>query len=284
MITERTYSIHELMPYIDWAYFFHAWEVPARSVEAQTLKEEAMQMLLTLETDGEPIAKGRVGLFRAGARGDDIVIETEFGRSGVREFESSRVVIPCLRQQHATDGGPNLCLADFVKPWTSQGAGDTVGVFATMVDYDPVARQRSDAYLRMMSQTLCDRLAEATACRLHQEVRTTIWGYAPDEQLTISEMMSEKNRGIRPAVGYPSLPDQSINFVIDPLIGMRDMGITLTENGAMIPHASVSGLMIAHPESRYFAVGQIDQQQVEDYAARRRMDTGKIKRYLFNNQ
>ena len=189
-------------------------------------------------------------------------------------------MIPCLRQQHAVEGGPNLCLADFVKPWGEKGAEDTVGVFATMVDYNPDNRYGRDAYQRMMAQTLCDRMAEAAACRLHQEVRTTIWGYDADEQLTISEMIQEKNRGIRPAVGYPSLPDQSLNFLLDELIGMSEMGIRLTENGAMRPHASVSGLMIAHPASRYFTVGPIDDKQIEDYARRRGMTIEEIRRFL----
>lgn len=269
MVTERRYTTTELLPYIDWAYFFHAWGVPARSQEAQTLKAEALQMLQALDADGLT-AKGRVGLFKAGAQGDDIVVESR----------ESRVVIPCLRQQHAVDGGPNLCLADFVKQWGEEGAEDTVGVFATMTDYDPDSRYGDDAYQRMMAQTLCDRLAEAATCRLHQEVRTTIWGYAADEQLTIGEIMGEKNRGIRPAVGYPSLPDQSLNFLLDKLIGMSEMGIRLTENGAMRPHASVSGLMIAHPASRYFAIGPIDAQQMEEYADRRGMTCEEMKKFL----
>ena len=233
-------------------------------------------MLQALDADGLT-ATGRVGLFKAGARGDDIVVESRESRVESRE---SRVVIPCLRQQHAVDGGPNLCLADFVKPWGEQGAEDTVGVFATTVGYDPDSRYGNDAYQRMMAQTLCDRLAEAAACRLHQEVRTTIWGYAADEKLTISEMIGEKNRGIRPAIGYPSLPDQSLNFLLDELIGMSEMGIRLTENGAMRPHASVSGLMIAHPDSRYFAIGPIDAQQAEDYAQRRGMTYDEMKRFV----
>ncbi|MBQ7741474.1 MAG: 5-methyltetrahydrofolate--homocysteine methyltransferase [Bacteroidaceae bacterium] len=271
MVTERRYTATELLPYIDWAYFFHTWAVPSRSGEAKALKEEGMQMLQTLEENGEPIAKGRVGLFSAGAQGDDIVLVTAGGQT---------TTLPCLRQQHAVDGGPNLCLADFVKPWGEQGAQDTVGVFATTVGYDPDAKWGHDAYLHMMAQTLCDRLAEAAACRLHQEVRTTIWGYAADEQLTISEMIQEKNSGIRPAVGYPSLPDQSLNFLLDKLIGMSEMGITLTENGAMRPHASVSGLMIAHPKSRYFAVGPIDAQQAEDYAQRRKMTPNEMNKFV----
>ena len=274
MVTERRYTATELLPYIDWAYFFHAWGVPARSDEAQALKAEGLQMLQALDADGL-IAKGRVGLFKAGAQGDDIVLATDEGQA---------TAIPCLRQQHTVDGGPNLCLADFVKPWGEQGAEDTVGVFATMVDYDPDGRYGRDAYQRMMAQTLCDRMAESAACRLHQEVRTTIWGYAADEQLSISEIIHEKNIGIRPAVGYPSLPDQSLNFLLDKLIGMSEMGIRLTENGAMRPHASVSGLMIAHPASRYFAIGPIDTQQMEDYAHRRGMAMDEIKRFIINRR
>ncbi|MBO4729849.1 MAG: 5-methyltetrahydrofolate--homocysteine methyltransferase [Bacteroidaceae bacterium] len=283
MVTDRRYTTTELLPYIDWAYFFHAWGVPARSKEAQTLKAEGLLMLEALDADGLS-AKGRVGLFKAGARGDDIVLESQESRVESQEARGkereARGIIPCLRQQHAVDGGPNLCLADFVKPWSEQGAEDTVGVFATMADYDPDSHYGDDAYQRMMAQTLCDRMAEAAACRLHQEVRTTIWGYAADEQLTISDMIKEKNRGIRPAVGYPSLPDQSLNFVLDKLIGMSEMGIRLTENGAMRPHASVSGLMIAHPASRYFAIGPIDAQQMEDYAHRRGMSSEEIKKFL----
>ena len=134
-----------------------------------------------------------------------------------------------------------------------------------------------------MTQTLCDRLAEAAACRLHEEVRRKLWGYAPEEELTIHDLLHEHHQGIRPATGYPSLPDQSINFILSPLIGMDRIGITLTENGAMQPSASVSGLMIAHPAARYFAVGPIDETQLHDYAMRRGLDEDRVRQFLTAN-
>ena len=134
-----------------------------------------------------------------------------------------------------------------------------------------------------MVQTLADRLAEATAEKLHETVRKEIWGYAPHEQLTIRQLHNEEFQGIRPAVGYPSLPDQSVNFLLDELLGMKTIGIRLTENGMMQPHASVSGLMFAHPASRYFSVGKIDEQQLTDYAMRRGLPVEEMKRFLGAN-
>ena len=269
MVTERTYRIGELIPYIDWTYFFHAWKVPADSAEADGLKAEAVEVLQSAD-DGLHVT-GRIGLFDAGSNGDDIIVADDAG---------GKTVIPCLRQQHAVSIGPNLCLADFVRPLEQGMALDKVGVFATTAACDADWLHTADDYKRMMVQTLCDRLAEAAACRLHEEVRKDIWGYAPDERLTIDDILHERNQGIRPAVGYPSLPDQSINFLLAPLIGMGEMGISLTENGAMQPQASVSGLMIAHPESRYFAVGQIDDTQLGDYAARRGLPIQRITQFI----
>jgi cobalamin-dependent methionine synthase I len=140
-----------------------------------------------------------------------------------------------------------------------------------------------DTYQKMMVQLLADRLAEATAERMHEEVRKNYWGYAPDEQLTMQELHIEKFQGIRPAVGYPSLPDTSLNFVIDELIGMRQIGIRLTESGAMKPHASVSGLMMAHPKARYFAIGKIGNDQLEDYARRRGLPVEVMRKFLSTN-
>ena len=132
----------------------------------------------------------------------------------------------------------------------------------------------------MLLQTLADRLAEAGAERLHEEVRKTIWGYAPNEQLTIAELHQEKFQGIRPAVGYPCLPDISINFIIDQLIGFKSIGVTLTSSAMMQPHASVSGLMLSLPQARYFAVGKIDRDQLADYAQRRHMTLDEINKYI----
>jgi cobalamin-dependent methionine synthase I len=141
----------------------------------------------------------------------------------------------------------------------------------------------ADAYQKMMAQLLADRLAEAAAEYLHEQVRKHIWGYAPDEKLSIADLLVEKFQGIRPAVGYPSLPDTSLNFVLDDLLDMKQIGIRLTESGAMKPHASVSGLMLAHPEARYFNLGKIGEDQLRDYARRRGLPVEVCRKFLAGN-
>ena len=167
-----------------------------------------------------------------------------------------------------------------MRPLTPQGAVDQVGLFATSVSGEP---REEDPYRQLMIQTLSDRLAEAATERLHLYVRKEAWGYAPDESLTIPELLNEHFQGIRPAVGYPSLPDQSIIFVIDQLLHLEQIGIHLTERGAMHPHASTCGLMFAHPASRYFAVGPIDEEQLSDYAHRRHLPKEELRTYLSAN-
>ena len=135
----------------------------------------------------------------------------------------------------------------------------------------------------MLVQTLADRLAEATAEKMHEQVRKEYWGYAPDERLSIRQLHNEEFQGIRPAVGYPSLPDQSVNFLLDEMLDMQQIGIHLTENGMMQPHASVSGLMLAHPACRYFNVGKIDEEQLADYAKRRGMPIATMRKFLGAN-
>ena len=255
------YSIADVAPYINWIYFFHAWgsnQMPQQ--DRAQLQHEAEERLdrysQTYRTHAVFL------LFDAHGEDDDIVV--------------GDARIPCLRQQQ-----PNsdfLCLADFVSP-----ANDHVGVFATTVDAGLETDFRNDPYEKMMMQLLADRLAEATAERLHEQVRKRYWGYAPDEQLSIPDMLCEHWQGIRPAVGYPSLPDTSLNFLLDRLIGMHRIGIRLTESGAMKPHASVSGLMMAHPEARYFTVGMIGDDQLADYARRRGVPVGLMRKFLHAN-
>jgi cobalamin-dependent methionine synthase I len=205
-------------------------------------------------------------LFDANSQGDDIVL--------------AHRNIPLLRQQQP--GSECLCLADFVRP-KSSGVVDRIGVFATSVDMGLETDFAHDAYQKMMVQLLADRLAEATAERMHEEVRKHYWGYAPDEQLTMQQLHAERFCGIRPAVGYPSLPDTSVNFLIDRLIGMKQIGIRLTENGAMRPHASVSGFMFAHPAAHYFSVGTIGEDQLADYARRRGVPVATLRPFLSAN-
>lgn len=263
-----TYRIHEVAPYINWTYFFHAWGfklTATHTPEARQLQEDALQVLDELE--GELATSSIFRLCRANADEDNLLIE-------------GGTVFPLLRQQKPnTQGAPHLCLSDFVRPLSS-GKADTVGLFASTVNGLEALHAPDDPYRDLLIQTLGDRLAEAATEKMHQYVRQTAWGYAPDENLPIPDLLAERFQGIRPAVGYPSLPDQSVNFILDNLLDMQRIGITLTENGAMHPHSSVSGLMLAHPAARYFAVGRIGEDQLKDYARRRGLTVERMKKFL----
>ena len=277
MIRKLTFAISEVAPYINWPYFDYAWGVGSKGhEEREQLHRDAALRMQKLE--GRYATTALFGLFRANSDGDDLLLWPDDAAP-----EASPVRLPMLRQQRASHpGAPNLCLTDFVRPF-HLGVSDTVGVFATTVDHAIETDTTDDPYGKMMAQTLADRLAEATAELMHLQVRRRYWGYAPDEQLDIPEMLSEHWQGIRPAVGYPSLPDVSLNFVIDRLIDMRLIGIRLTGNGAMQPHASVSGLMLAHPQARYFTVGTIGQDQLADYARRRGIPVTMMRKFLGGN-
>jgi cobalamin-dependent methionine synthase I len=160
------------------------------------------------------------------------------------------------------------------------GEKDKAGAFATTTDIDMEKAYKGDAYRQMMAQTLAERLAEATTERMHQEMRRTYWGYAPHEQLSMDELHREAYQGIRPAIGYPSLPDTSVNFLLADLLDTKRIGIRLTESGMMQPHASVSGLMFAHPQARYFELGPIGEDQLRDYARRRGIPVELMRRFL----
>ncbi len=268
-----TYAIHDVTPYINWIYFFHAWgfqpkeDDRAKAAEAMQLLKEANWMLNQLDETYHVHAIFR--LCKANADGDNLLLD------GTR--------FPLLRQQIPhPDGSPFLCLSDFVRPLAS-GTPDTVGIFAASCDGEVELLYEDDPYKRMLVQTLADRLAEAATEKMHEYVRKVVWGYAKDENLSIPELLKEKFQGIRPAVGYPSLPDQSVNFLLNELLHMQQIGITLTENGAMRPHATVCGLMLAHPAARYFAVGKIGNDQLEDYARRRGMPINEVRKFLAAN-
>ena len=275
-----TYDISELIPYINWPYFFFAWQVKEQS-EKDRLRQEAEAFLQQLE--GKYHAYGLFELFDAHCDGDDIVV-----CKGDRSQESGVSRIPCLRQQQGNP--PYLCLSDFLPPHIISTDScllspdsSKLGVFASSVSLGLETDFSSDPYQKMMAQLLADRLAEAAAERMHEQVRKEYWGFAKDENLSIPDMLVEKFQGIRPAVGYPSLPDTSLNFVLDDLIDMKQIGIRLTESGAMKPHASVSGLMLAHPEARYFSIGKIGEDQLRDYANRRGLPFELCRRFLAAN-
>ena len=258
-----TYYLTDIEPYINWLYFYHAWQVKD-SQEQQRLRHMAEERIKTFADRYHTHAI--VALADANGDDDDII------------FDGHR--IPLLRQQNIVDESqPNLCLSDFIRP-VGQGIADRMGLFATTVDMGLETDFQNDDFERMMMQLIADRLAEATAEKMHEEVRRTYWGYALDGCGAVSDLHSERFVGIRPAVGYPSLPDASINFVIDSIIHFSEIGIRLTESGAMKPHASVSGMMIAHPKARYFAVGKVGDDQLEDYSRRRGLPIELMRRFL----
>ena len=260
-----SYSIGEVAPYIDWSYLLHAWGIGCNDMQAtEEIIRDAKEILRVL--DGKYCTQGIFALCDAKSKDDDIIIEG--------------TTLPLLRQQHSNAGKYNLCLSDFISP-----KNDRIGVFATSIDAAFGQEYTNDEYRFLLAQTLADRLAEATAALLHKQVRTDseLWGYAPDENFTPQELNSEPYTGIRPAVGYPSLPDQSVIFIIDRLLSLRRIGISLTESGAMQPHASVCGLMFAHPAARYFGVGRISDEQFKDYAERRGVPPEELRRFLVGN-
>lgn len=273
---KRTYRIHDLQPYINWAYFYHAWQLHD-PVEQQKNRAEAEDILHHLDDKYQVYALFE--LFDCHSHGDDVVITVkgqrtkDKGQRSTLDFRPQTLDLAFLRQQ--AQKSERLCLSDFIRP-----DHDKIGVFATSVDHGMETDFDQDAYMKMMVQLLADRLAEAAAEKLHEEVRRKDWGYAPDEQLTMEELHDEKFQGIRPAVGYPSLPDTSLNFVLDELINFKQIGIRLTESGAMKPHASVSGLMIALPEAHYFSIGKIGEDQLHDYAARRGLPVETLRKFL----
>lgn len=265
MIKHLIYDIEEVEPYINWLYFFHAWGLSGKPVkEKEHMKEEALRLLSSWH--GKYQTHALFGIFDANSDGDDLLLEN--------------MRIPMLRQQHPTEtGAPNLCLADFVRPQIS-GVKDRVGAFCTTVDGESTCAYKHDEYLSLLSQVVSDRLAEATAEKMHQEVRKKYWGYASDEHLSIEQLHREEYQGIRPAIGYPSLPDVSVNFLLDRLLDMGQVNIRLTESGMMTPHSSVSGFMFAHPQARYFDLGKIGEDQLVDYAHRRGLPKELVRRFL----
>lgn len=304
-----SYDIATLEPYVNWAYFFYAWGVKPRQPEAAALQAEAQRLLRHLSLQGV-CARAVCRLLPAYSEGDDVVVDAAhdlIADAGCAEpsdacarpsdglvgadFAAPRR-LAFLRQQHAESGRPCLCLADFIAPRGYADAAhvaDRIGLFATTVCTDTLTCPYCTPNLRLapakttdplLLQTVLDRLAEAAAELLHLHVRRTLWGYAPDEALSISDLHAERFQGIRPAVGYPSLPDQSLIFDIAGVLSLADIGVALTESGMMQPHASVCGLMLGHPAATYFDVGRVADDQLADYAARRRMSPAELRRFL----
>ena len=284
--------LRELLPFIDWSPFFHTWELngrypaifehPTIGTKAKELFADAQELLDRILMDHLLSAKGVYGLFAAASTGDDIVLYADASK------QRGLATIHTLRQQsEKPQGQANLALADYVAPLAS-GRTDHAGAFAVTagLGLDELCRRFDrdhDDYNSIMAKALADRLAEAFAEYLHKHVREQ-WGYGKREQLTNEDLIRERYRGIRPAPGYPACPDHTEKRTLFDLLEVeRQTGITLTESFAMLPAAAVSGWYFAHPEAKYFAVGKIGKDQVEDYARRKGMEVPTIERWLSPN-
>jgi 5-methyltetrahydrofolate--homocysteine methyltransferase len=264
-----------LREYVDWQFFFHAWELKGKfpaileQPAARELFDDAERLLDRIVDERLLTARGVLGFWPAVAEGDDVILD-----------EGTRFCF--LRQQSDYgDSRPNRSLADYVAP-----AGDHLGAFAVTagIGAEELAAQfaaEHDDYHAIMVKALADRLAEAFAEHLH-EVARRAW-YETGEKLPHEQLIAERFRGIRPAFGYPACPDHSEKSKLFALLGAEEAGLALTETYAMTPAASVSGIYLAHPEARYFSVGRIGRDQVEDYASRKRVSSGEVERWLRPN-
>ncbi|HEY7866181.1 MAG TPA: methionine synthase [Psychromonas sp.] len=286
-------SIDTLREYIDWTPFFMTWGLAGKypriledevvGEEATRLFSEALTMLDTIAAQGEISASGMVGIFPANSVGDDIEIYTDESRSKILQVSHH------LRQQ--SEKKPpfvNHCLADYIAP-KSSGIGDYIGAFAVtggIGEKEVAERYKAnlDDYNAILVQSICDRLAEAFAEYLHQKTRKEYWGFAADETLANDDLIREKYQGIRPAPGYAACPEHTEKKVIWDLMNVeQQIGMQLTSSYAMSPGAAVSGWIFSHPQSRYFAVAQIQQDQLEDYAQRKGWDLLTAERWLGPN-
>ena len=281
------WDLQDLADHIDWTPFFASWELIGRypliledeivGEAARDLFRDAQAMLKRIVEEKWFTARGVVGFWPANARGDDIVVWSDEDRTTeLARFHG-------LRQQIAkTSGKPNLCLSDFV----AEDGEDWIGAFAVTAGHGEQERAAAfkaagDDYSAIMATALADRLAEAFAERLHKEVRTQLWGHAPDEATSVEDLIAENYQGIRPAPGYPAQPDHTEKATLFRLLDAKaKAGIQLTESFAMTPTAAVSGLYFGHPESHYFGVGKIDRDQVEDYARRKGWNMATAERWL----
>ncbi|TKC03507.1 methionine synthase [Pedobacter cryotolerans] len=297
------YPLDELVPYIDWTPFFHTWELRGSypkifddkfvGDEAKKLFDEAQALLKKVVNEKLLTAKGVIGFWPANSVGDDILLEVEGGKvEGLKSQISnlkSNIAIHTLRQQaEKMAGEPYYALSDFVAPKES-GVQDYFGGFAvtTGIGIDALVEEfekNHDDYNSIMIKALADRLAEAFAERMHELVRKEYWGYAKDENLSNQELIKEEYAGIRPAPGYPACPEHTEKGTLFNLLDAENkIGLRLTESYAMYPTAAVSGFYFAHPQSRYFGLGKITKDQVEDYAVRKGMSLEEAEKWLSPN-
>jgi 5-methyltetrahydrofolate--homocysteine methyltransferase len=288
----RDFPLSRLVDFIDWSPFFHVWELKGRFPQilqdrvigerARELYEDSLKLLDCIISQNLFTAHGVYGFFPAYSVGDDIALYTD----ETRREELTRFHM--LRQQiHKSDSQPNYSLADFVAPHDG-GLEDYIGIFAVTSGHNVEAlvekfEREHDDYNAILAKALADRLAEAFAEYLHKRVREE-WGYGRNENLTREDIIRERYRGIRPAPGYPACPDHTEKWTLFKLLEVeKNVGISLTENLAMHPASSVCGLYFAHPQARYFNLGKIERDQVEDYAKRKGMEVKEVERWLAPN-
>jgi 5-methyltetrahydrofolate--homocysteine methyltransferase len=291
--TFENYSLSEIRKYIDWTFFFHAWEMkgkyprifehPEKGEEAKKLFNDANQLLDEIIEKGMLETRAVIGFFAANGVGDSTELYVDENRTKVM------TTFHHLRQQVDLDedAGKHYSLADFIAPKES-GLKDYIGAFAVTAgigvdEWVKKYESDNDDYNAIMIKLLADRLAEAFAELIHLKVRKEFWGYSPDENLELEELIKDRFQGIRPAMGYPACPDHSEKRTLFNLLGAEKLGIKLTENFAMWPAASVSGLYFAHPQSKYFNVGKVSKDQVEDYAQRKNISIELAERNLGAN-
>ena len=292
------FPIKDLLNYVDWTPFFHAWEMKGRfpsifennayGKEARQLYKDANVLLESIIKENLLEARAVMGLFPANSTGDDIEIYSFENSNGDYRPDRDQVrhVLHHLRQQSKkADGLPNYSLADFIAPKDS-GVQDYIGAFVVSVGFgvDKLSEKFEkdhDDYRSILTKAIADRLAEAFAEKLHEMVRSELWGYAPGEHLDNEQLIGEKYQGIRPAPGYPACPDHLEKKTLFKMLDVENnINVGLTESLAMFPAASVSGWYFSHPDSRYFAVNQVQKDQVVDYAERKDMPVKDVERWL----
>ena len=284
--------MEKIASYINWIFFFTTWELrgkfpdifehPEYGSEARKLYEDARDMLQRIIDEKWLTANGVYGIFPANAEQDDILVYEDQERKKVTARFSN------LRNQTLKEAGQsNLCLSDFVAP-VSSGLKDHLGAFAVTAGIGIEEKLKEfeakhDDYSAIMLKALADRLAEAFTELLHEDIRKNGWGYAAGEKLDKNDLFREQYAGIRPAHGYPACPDHSEKEVLFDLLDAKKAGMHLTESFSMVPAASVSGLIFTHPDSRYFFVGKIGRDQVEDYAGRKGLPLSRVESLLASN-
>jgi len=287
----ESYTVEDIREYIDWTPFFHGWGLkgifPAIlnkekvGPEARRLYQEAQDLLDQISREKMLEPKAIIGLFPANSRGDDIVVYEN------DEREKEIGIFPMLRQQEVRGANKDefMSLSDFIAP-ENEGVKDYIGAFAvtsghTVEEHVNSFKQQGDSYTSIMFRLVADRITEAFAELIHERTRKQCWGYAKDENLEKADLIKERYKGIRPAPGYPACPDHTLKGAIFDLLDVKNkIGIELTESYVMKPVSSVSGLFISHQDSRYFGIGKINRDQLEDYSERAENEIKEAEKWL----